>query len=253
MKMKNTTSSVIHLAEVDSTNIYLRRLIDEGKAQDGCIVWADYQNAGRGQMGTHWESASGVNLTFSVACFPKDLPISQQFVISEIGALAVRDALMHYASDITVKWPNDVYWRDCKISGTLIEVGVTDTQLNYTISGIGININQKSFAGDAPNPVSLYQIIHKETDCQEVLLRFIDALDGYRAQLERGEIEALHQAYFASLYRREGFHPYQDQTGRFEAAIDSVEPDGHLHLRLYDGTLRRYAFKEVSYVIEKKS
>ena len=108
------------MQEADSTNTFLKGMKN---CDDDTIVVAvaDYQTAGRGQ-GTHtWESEPGKNLLFSMLMTPTWVPVRQQFLLSEAGALAVKEALDTYTDGITLKWPNDVYWNDKKISGTLIE------------------------------------------------------------------------------------------------------------------------------------
>ena len=113
--------------------------------------------------------------------------------------------------------------------------------------GIGINLNQAVFRGDAPNPVSLFQIIGKEVDREEVLDRFLSVFYRYYLSLLQEEYEDIRIRYQSALYRREGYHAYRDEAGEFEACIHDIESTGHLLLVLRDGSIRRYAFKEVSY------
>ena len=247
--MNTMRRRVIHLAETDSTNRYLHDFIlspDDGMT----VVAADYQSAGRGQGTNHWESEAGKNLLFSVAVIPRNVPVARQFILSEAGALAVGDALAAYTDDITLKWPNDVYWRDRKISGTLIETSVSSEGLRKCIFGIGINVNQQTFHSDAPNPVSLAQIIGRETPLEELLEKTLRALEYYLDLIDRGESDAVSVLYHSRLYRRDGLFPYEDEKGVFRATIDHVEDDGHLILRDEQGCLRRYAFKEVQFIIE---
>lgn len=240
---------IIRLQKTDSTNNYLHALARPEQLGEGSVVWAEFQTAGRGQIGNSWESAEGENLTFSVVLYPTFLLANRQFLISQITALSVKQTLDRYVDDITVKWPNDIYWRDRKICGMLIENDLAGQFIYSSILGIGININQKEFKSNAPNPVSLYQIIGKRTDREKFLQEFLERLyANYLLLLQ--EKEALIQgAYRQSLYRREGFHLYEDANGRFEAAIEEIEPSGYLHLRLRDNTIRRYEFKEVRFVI----
>ena len=239
---------VIYLEETDSTNRYLHDFIlspDDGMT----VVVASYQTAGKGQGTNHWESEAGKNLLFSIAVTPQNVPVNRQFVLSEAGALAVGDALAAYTDNITLKWPNDVYWRDRKISGTLIETSVSSEGLKKCIFGIGINVNQRVFYSDAPNPVSLAQIINRETSLEEVLERTLRALEYYLDLIYRGEGDAVSALYHTRLYRRGGLFSYEDKDGTFRASIDHVENDGHLILRDEQGCLRSYAFKEVSFLI----
>lgn len=240
---------IIRLQKTDSTNNYLHALARPEQLGEGSVVWAEFQTAGRGQIGNSWESAEGENLTFSVVLYPTFLLANRQFLISQITALSVKQTLDRYVDDITVKWPNDIYWRDRKICGMLIENDLAGQFIYSSILGIGININQKEFKSNAPNPVSLYLIIGKRTDREKFLQEFLERLyANYLLLLQEKEV-LIQEAYRQSLYRREGFYLYEDANGRFEAAIEEIEPSGYLHLRLRDNTIRRYEFKEVRFVI----
>lgn len=241
------TTNIIHIAETDSTNRYLRDL--PAPAADITVVVADHQTAGRGQGTNSWESEAGANLLFSMLIRPKNVPVARQFLLSMTEALALKDALGKYASDITLKWPNDVYWRDLKLSGTLIETAVAQSWLKTCIFGTGINVNQLEFRSDAPNPVSLRQITGRETSVEEVLRRVLEAFEHYLEMLEQGCHERISALYHEALYRRTGFHPYRDQGGMFEAELLRVEENGTLVLRDRAGVERRYGFKEVAFVI----
>lgn len=240
---------IIYLQEIDSTNNYLHALAHPEQLGEGSVVWAEFQTAGRGQIGNGWESAEGENLTFSVVLYPTFLPANRQFLISQITALSVKQTLDRYVDDITVKWPNDIYWRDRKICGMLIENDLTGQFIYSSILGIGININQKEFKSNAPNPVSLYQILGKETDREAFLHEFLEQLYANYLLLLQEKDALIQNTYRQALFRREGFYLYEDANGCFEAAIEEIEPSGYLHLRLKDNTVRRYEFKEVKFVI----
>ena len=153
----------IHLNETHSTNSYLRELIMREKEQpEGTVVITDYQTAGRGQKGNSWESERGKNLTFSILLHPNHIPPGKQFILSQLISIAIVGVLKEYDRHFTIKWPNDIYWKEKKIAGMLIEVDLTGSSLSNAIIGIGININQRHFKSDAPNPVSLTQITGKE-------------------------------------------------------------------------------------------
>ena len=146
-----------HFDEVTSTMqlLHTDRLAD-GEVQ---LVTADFQTRGHGQVNTVWESARARNLTFSFAFRPRHVAATEQFLLSEIACLAVAHTLDAYTEGISVKWPNDVYHRDRKICGMLLTHTLHGAQIADTLVGIGLNLNQKRFEGDAPNPVSLRQII----------------------------------------------------------------------------------------------
>lgn len=239
---------IIYRDEVSSTNSHLRGLIGHKELPEGSVVVAGFQTAGRGQIGNVWESEAGRNLTFSMVLYPDCIPANHQFLISQIAALSVKETLDAYVDGVTVKWPNDIYWNDCKICGMLIENDLSGWSLYCSVIGIGLNLNQDTFRGDAPNPVSLRQITGKEYDWNEVLKRFLSIMYNKYLLLLQEKYDEIRTAYHAALYRRDGLHLYKDDNGEFEASIDTIEPTGHLLLRLPDGAIRRYAFKEVSYV-----
>ena len=229
---------IVHIDETDSTNRWLR----EQGGEENMVVWADYQTAGRGCGTNHWESERGKNLTFSMLLHPHDVPAQKQFHISMAISLALCKALGQHIGDLSIKWPNDIYWRDGKIGGILIEVTLQGNKVKDCIIGIGLNINQRVFRSDAPNPVSMWQICEQETDCEQLLQEILQAFQEYMCKSNKDEYQSM-------LYRRKGFHPYADKDGAFMAEIIDVEDDGHLLLRDDNGQLRRYAFKEVTFVI----
>ena len=231
---------------MDSTNRFLIQLgsYDEEALT---VAVADYQTAGKGQ-GTHvWESEAGKNLLFSLLVCPRWVPVRQQFLLSEAGALAIKEALDSYAGGFSLKWPNDVYWNDRKISGTLIETSVDSRGIKRCVFGVGVNINQMQFLSDAPNPVSLAQIVGHEVDREEVLQKIIDAFLRYYELLRRADYQDVTGIYHLSLYRRKGYHWYEDADGKFEGAFVEVEDDGHLVLHDKKGVIRSYTFGEIKF------
>ena len=237
----------IYIEEVDSTNHFLRDYQPQG--EEMTIVYTDYQTAGRGQGTNRWESEQGKNITFSILTHPREVPVTKQFVLSMAGGMAVKDALDIYATGFSVKWPNDIYWHDKKISGTLIETSVSGKCINDCIFGVGVNINQQRFMSDAPNPISLFQILGRETDRMEVLRQIVERFDSYLTMIQESGYDKIREQYLKMLFRREGIHEYVDCEGRFKARLQTVETDGHLVLEHTDGRLQRYAFKEVQFVV----
>lgn len=240
-------SHITFIEETDSTNKALRERMATGQVDEGSVVVAGFQTAGRGQVGNVWESEAGKNLTFSVVLYPETVPANRQFVLSQLAALSVKEVLDAYTDHITVKWPNDIYWKDKKICGMLIENDLCGKNIYATIIGIGINLNQLEFRSDAPNPVSLAQITGSVYDADDVLDRFLSILYKWYLRLLKGEEDVIRNKYREALYRRDGYYPFSDDDGGFAARIYDIEPTGHLVLQLQDNTLRRYAFKEVRY------
>jgi len=228
----------IHIDETDSTNLWLK----EHAADENTVVVADYQTAGRGCGTNHWESERGKNLLFSILIHPEEVPVNRQFHISMAISLSICEALGQHIGDVSIKWPNDIYWRNGKVCGILIENTLQGNHIKESIIGVGLNVNQRQFKSDAPNPVSLYQITDQEHDPEQLLH---DILHHFSEK----QGEDLRSQYLSMLFRRRGFHPYTDKEGVFMAKITDVEDDGHLLLCDDSGQQRRYAFKEVQFVL----
>lgn len=216
------------------------------------MVAARCQSAGRGQRGNSWEAAPGENLTFSIAMGCPGLPPARQWAISRAVALAIVHWLDRYLPaqrKAAIKWPNDIYVGDSKICGILIENVLTSGRIERTVIGVGININQKVFESDAPNPVSLSQITGQDYPLDRILEEVSAAIiAGVEAESEGGGVLTV-ESYMSRLWRRDGFHPFRDKDGEFTAEITEVGLDGRMTLRRADSSLSSYYFKEVTFII----
>ena len=240
----------IHLESLSSTNSYLlghKSSIDDRMT----VVTADYQTAGKGQGTNRWESEPGKNLLFSILIHPKSISANRQFVISMAISMALRDALSEYIDDVHVKWPNDIYYKDKKICGILIENNLSGNSIKDCVIGIGVDVNQRLFLSNAPNPISMYNILGHETDLNELLNTIVDKFDFYLYDLEINQNTMLKTRYLSSLYRRLGTYLYAYMFGEFVADLVTVEDDGHLVLKDSENKIRKYAFKEVAFIINK--
>lgn len=231
-------------------------------AEHGTVVYTDRQTAGRGQRGNSWESEPFKNVTMSIMLRPENVAPNQQFWLSEISALAVERVLSKYIGNVSIKWPNDVYYKDFKICGMLIEHSLSGGKINYTIPGIGINVNQRVFLSDAPNPISLANVLGHEVPTSEILDGLVDEILTMCDQLPE-KAEEIHREFLSKLYRRDGFHEYQstirstsadglsvlEEGEHFQARIVNVHPDGMLDLMTTEGHIHTFAFKEVAFIL----
>ena len=128
---------------------------------------------------------------FSTVIFPEFLEARRQFLISQIISLAIKEELDTYTTDISIKWPNDIYWKEKKICGMLIENDLMGRNISQSIIGIGININQEIFHSSAPNPVSLLQITEEEHDLFEILKNIMLRIQSYYRLLKKGDTTSI--------------------------------------------------------------
>lgn len=234
------------IESTNSTNELMRQLLTEKKLPEGYIVHTGFQTTGKGQAGNSWESEHDKNLLFSMVLYPAQIPVEEQFLVSQLVSVALIKVLAKRVSNVTVKWPNDIYIGDKKVAGILIENTWKGNKIGFSVIGIGLNVNQSEFFSDAPNPVSLFQITGTETD-RDALLGDI------RAQIMNEYLQSqpqkIRKDYLEALYRKRGFFPFRNAEGEFMAEIVDVQPDGQLELQTEDGEKKEFYFKEVSFVI----
>lgn len=242
---------VVELDTCPSTSSVLSAIDD---APEGTVVVAHSQTAGRGQRGNSWESEPGKNLTFSLLLKPREWPAARQFEISMLVALAVAETIdsafesAGCEARTKVKWPNDIYVGDKKICGILIENRLCGKLIERSIAGIGIDVNQRVFISDAPNPISIIHFTGTELPLRPLLESVCTAIvDACRSYIDNPQPEKLKEKYMAALYRGDGTeYTFREPGGTpFTAAITDVALTGYLTL----SNGRSYAFKEVAYII----
>ena len=253
--------------ETHSTSSLLRETYDDSLPHLFTIR-TDFQTAGRGQAGNSWESEKGKNLLFSTLLRYPEVEAANQWRLSMLVAVAVREAitsilspLASRLSPITSKWPNDIYYNDQKLVGILIENTLSGRHIAYTIAGVGVNVNQTQWLSNAPNPVSMRQITGEEYDVEHLLNAFLEAIQRW----ETASTEQLREEYIKHLYRRTGWHRYlerevsvaptniqlsaQAADGVFLAQWVDITPQGEWALRLKSGEEKRYHFKQIRFVL----
>ena len=236
---------IIKLNAIDSTNSYLRQLCSEKALKDYTIVVAKHQTQGRGQMGTVWDSEKGKNLMFSLF---KDLSMHDvefPFYISMAISLAIIKAFKALnIPDLTIKWPNDILSADKKICGILIE-NVIKNKLNYTIIGIGVNVNQTEF-NNLPKASSLKTITGVQYNLDEILLSIIKHTKYYSLLLQEEKYDAVKTEYENLLFRRNKPSTFKNDEGElFSGFIKGVTKYGKLQVLLEDEIVKKFDLKEI--------
>lgn len=240
---------ILTLAETESTNDWVKA--HAAGLEGSVLVRAVSQTRGRGQRGNSWESEPAANFTGSLFAKSPGVKASCQFSISEAVSLAVVDALARMGVAAKVKWPNDIYAGDRKICGILIENSLLGSEIMHSIIGIGLNLNQKSFKSDAPNPVSVWQLTGRECSVEGAATELCRCLER-RLEECREFPETIHESYLEALWRGDGReYPFIDKLSgeSIPARVAGVGRDGMLTLERTGGERRVYAFKEVEWVL----
>lgn len=234
------------LDKVDSTNNYAMGAIHTGMARHGMAWFTKEQTAGRGQRGKSWTTEKGKNIALSLVLKPADLQFTNQFHLSAAVAVTCFEFVKSYAGDETkIKWPNDLYWRDRKAGGILIENIMQGKKWKWAVVGIGININQTKFEENLVNPVSLKQIIGKQLDnielAKELHLLLIKNLAGISSTA------SVMKEYNEHLYKKNKPVIFKKDGVRFETVIKEVSLLGRLVT--VDAIEREFNFGDVEWVL----
>jgi BirA family transcriptional regulator, biotin operon repressor / biotin---[acetyl-CoA-carboxylase] ligase len=250
MTAKKRISRFIRFDELDSTNKKARELLNVGAIPEGTIISAHNQLAGKGYGSNKWESAPGENLTISCILYPAFLAPHRQFKLTMAISLAVADTIKQFIYEkltVTVKWPNDIYAGRDKIAGILIENSIMGEHIKDSICGIGLNVNQKVFLSDAPNPVSLRKITGITYNNKEIMEELCNHIDTRYEQLRNNELRSLEDEYHQSLYLIGVESSFRSQNESFSGTIAGTDEFGRLIIKTSEGE-RHFDFKEVEFV-----
>jgi len=244
----------MYIAQLNSTNDFLKTHPDTD------VVYTDYQTAGRGQMGNGWESEQGKNVLLSVRLKHNKCLAQDQWPICEMASVALWQTVAPYVEQpelLTIKWPNDLYYRDEKLAGMLIEHTLCGPYITESIIGIGLNVNQTRWISNAPNPTSIKRISGKENDVAKLVEQLSSKL--LNIGITSANWESLMEEH---LYRKEGWWWWEErevstaptmigqQTDQsFEAKIKGITPQGELVLQTRDNETRKYHFKQIKYIL----
>ena len=219
-------------------------MVSDGKATDGLVIITSEQTAGKGQRGNSWEARPGKNLTFSLVIKP-GIQVGQQFWLNIISSLAIYHLLTKYLGNkVKVKWPNDIYYEDHKICGILVQNFIKGTDIENSIIGIGLNVNQTKF--DEQKAISMAMICGQQFSLQPVLDDLLEQLESFVVQLRLGNLKELKKQYLSQLY---WFHEQRlfKSENLFNGTIIGIDDNGLLLLKTDEGE-RYFNFKEVVFI-----
>ena len=234
---------IIKLDAIESTNDFLKDLAADQPVADYTVVTAERQTKGRGQMGAKWESQAGKNLIMSILIHNPVENIQKIFLLNAAIAFAVAQVLSDLeASDITIKWPNDIMSGSKKIGGILIENSIGGNGIRSVV-GLGLNVNQTEFE-TLPRASSLAVETGREWNRDILLEEIVKNIKAATANLEKRENEILAN-FNARLFRYGLATGFRSAQGTFMGEIVNVGVDGLLNLRHSNGELLSYDLKQV--------
>jgi len=238
--------SILHLHTVDSTNNYAASKENQPNIQHKTVIVASFQTNGKGQFHNKWQSEADLNLLFSIYLLPKELSITRQFDLSRISALALRDSLSYFLKkQVTIKWPNDLFIEGKKIAGILIENTLTQSKIDRSIIGIGINVNQNSFEG--LNASSFLIESGEKWELQRILEFFLYRFDLYFESLNINRHEML-QSFDHHLHNR---YKWMSMRGpkhkEFLGRIIGTKENGMLVVEDSELKIHQFNHKEIDF------
>ncbi|HRH60658.1 MAG TPA: biotin--[acetyl-CoA-carboxylase] ligase [Chitinophagaceae bacterium] len=238
------------LITVGSTNIYAMQQVQQGLAAHGNTYFAQQQTAGKGQRGKSWNAEAGKNILMSIVLNTESINLYNRFGVSIAVALAAHNIFSKYAGDETkIKWPNDIYWRDRKAAGILIENIIRGNQWHWAVAGVGMNINQASFDTTLKNAVSLKQITGSEHNVISMAKELSQQVLFYFQRFADGKFHELLQQYNSLLYKKNETIKLKKANAVFECIVKAVNMQGELEVA---GALQpAYTHDEAEWVITK--
>ena len=236
----------VHFArEIDSTNLWIKRLAKEG-ASEGTLALAEFQSAGRGRLGRSWEVPEGTSVMMSILLRPKFEPQYAPTLTLVMG-MAVAKAVKNLGFDVSIKWPNDVVVSHKKICGILTEMGVRDGKIDYAVIGVGINVNIREFPEEmADKATSLYLESGKEFDRSQIPGLVMEAFEEYYEKFAATcDLSGLKEEYESILANYN--QPVRVLAKEpYEGVARGITDGGELLVEKTDGTIVAVSAGEVS-------
>ena len=160
-------------------------------------------------------------------------------------SLAIREALQHFLPDLVlIKWPNDIFIRNSKLAGILIQNSLQAEKIHTSVIGMGINVNQQEFS--VPRATSLAKEVSRQFFREEVLNLILNCMESRYQQLLSKDTINLRADYEQYLLGKGEQRVFSDEHKKFWGVILGVDGDGRLMIRV-DNELLRYNFQEINY------
>ena len=240
---------IIKLDAIDSTNSYLKKLLNKESLDDLTAVVSKHQTQGRGRNGNTWSNKPSLNLAFSIYKRFSDFEIDKKFMLNVISSISVYETLKKYnLINLTIKWPNDIMTANKKISGILIENNIRGNSIKNSVIGIGININQSEFK-NLPNATSIFIETGKLNSIDMIAQELQKALEKNFNLFKINENELI-KNYNSLLYKKNETSNFSaNEMSKFQGKIIKVDMDGEITIRLSNKQLSKYSENEIKLII----
>ncbi len=247
--MKHSSSKIgsqkFILSDVDSTNNFAAKLINDGIGGHGSVIMAENQSNGRGQQGSLWQSEPNLNLLCSIVLSSKELSKINPIRINWYVSICIIEFLKRKNINAQIKWPNDILIQENKISGILIENKFVGSSMKNSIIGVGINVNQSDFSGLSATSMKLETNI--DYSITDLLDEFIFFLNQNERLIFREQDDQLKKRYLSSLFGLSEERSFSDVSGRFKGKIVGVDEGGRLIIES-NGQTHYFQNKEVKFL-----
>ena len=240
---------IIKLDAIDSTNSYLKKLLNKEILDDLTVVVSKHQTKGRGRNGNLWLNKPSLNLAFSIYKKFNNFQIDKKFLLNVITSISVHQILKKYnLNELTIKWPNDIMTGNKKISGILIENKIRGNKINHSIIGIGININQGEFK-NLPNATSIFIETGKLNSVETIAIELQNTLEKNFNQFKINEYDLINY-YNSLLYRKNETSNFSaNEIRKFQGEIIKVGINGKITIRESNKQLYKYSDNEIKLII----
>ncbi len=262
---KDLITEYVYKEKCTSTNTLALELIRENKIHTNTAIVTSKQTDGRGQRGSKWEGKPFKNIHLTIVLKLPNTKIENVFNINMLTSFTCHSVLFHYLHSsledknrfLKIKWPNDIYWKNQKLGGILIENIIYGDKISYSIIGIGINVNQQNFNYDFNKErqykaTSLSLINKREAILENLISDLINTFSyKYLSKIidPKTFFEKIKKRYISILYRFDGNkYSFKNHKETFVGTLHDVDYYGRLHIIREDGAIESYLNKEIQFL-----
>ncbi len=236
---------------IDSTNDYALEWISKSSPSEGTAISAGFQSRGRGQIGRTWEGSKDVNIYTSIILKPTFLKVRDLFLLNQSISLGVSAAIEELVNfPVSIKWPNDVLIKDKKVCGILIQNLLEGMFIQYSIVGIGINVNQTSFPPSLPHATSLFlekDLYFDLHHCRKVIFGCVEYYYNFLKEKNYSDIQ---KNYKDNLYGLGKNCSFENMGKTIQGIIEGVDETGKLKVNS-QGKLKHFSHHEIKMLLDR--